>query len=113
MTICYDALCGHTPRGHAMSAAATTELPNIAALSSEQKQRLLALLIKDELDQQPIPLAIIVRLDGEELGHFRPKIKHRQSLQRCLPNAAAAGTRAVVDLSTFRGTGLACCSAAG
>ena len=76
MTICYDALCGHTPRGHAMSAAATTELPNIAALSSEQKQRLLALLIKDELDQQPIPLAIIVRLDGEELGHFRPKIKH-------------------------------------
>ena len=59
-----------------MSTTTDNELPNISALSAEQKQRLLALLIKGELDRQPIPLAIIVRLDGEELGHFRPKIKH-------------------------------------
>jgi len=57
-----------------VSTTTTTELPNIAALSAEQKAKLLALLIKDELDRQPIPLAIVVRLDGKELGHFRPKI---------------------------------------
>jgi hypothetical protein len=54
----------------------TTDLPNLAALSAEQKERLLALLVKDELDRQPIPMPIFVRLDGEDLGHFRPKIKH-------------------------------------
>jgi hypothetical protein len=58
-----------------MSTSTDTELPNIAALSAEQKQRLLALLIKDELDRQPIPMPIFVLLEGEELGHFRPKFK--------------------------------------
>lgn len=60
-----------------MSATATAiELPTIANLTAEQKKHLLALLIKDELDQQPIPLLIFVHLDGEELGRFHPKIKH-------------------------------------
>jgi hypothetical protein len=57
-----------------MSTAATVELPAIDKLTAEQKRQLLALLIKDELDRQPVPLPIFVRLDGEELGHFRPKI---------------------------------------
>ena len=58
-----------------------TKLSNdviIAAIEGfeAQKKRLLALLIKDELDKQPIPLVLFVELDGEELGQFRPKIKH-------------------------------------
>ena len=57
-----------------MSAAATVELPAIDKLTDEQKERLLALLIKDELDHQPVPMPIIVRLDDQELGYFRPKI---------------------------------------
>jgi hypothetical protein len=55
--------------------ATTTDLPSIASLTAEQKARLLALLIKDELDRQPIPMLIPVNLDGEDLGHFRPKVK--------------------------------------
>ena len=58
-----------------MSTTATVELPAIDKLTAEQKKRLLALLIQDELKDQPIPMPIFVRLDGEELGHFRPKIR--------------------------------------
>jgi hypothetical protein len=54
---------------------AETELPTIANLTAEQKKRLLALLIKDELDRQPIPMPIQVKLDEEDLGQFRPRIK--------------------------------------
>lgn len=57
-----------------MSTPATAELPSIEQLTPEQKTRLLALLIKDELDRQPVPMPIIVRLEGTDLGHFRPKI---------------------------------------
>jgi len=53
-----------------------TELPNLAALSAEQKLQLLALLVKDELDQQPIPMLIPVWLDGQHLGDFSPTIHH-------------------------------------
>ncbi|HJZ89425.1 MAG TPA: hypothetical protein VKE40_01040 [Gemmataceae bacterium] len=56
-----------------MSAAAT-DLPSISTLTAEQKARLLALLIKDELDRQPIPMPMVVRLDGKELGQFRPNV---------------------------------------
>jgi hypothetical protein len=59
-----------------MSTATSVELPAVDKLTAEQKRQLLALLIKDELDRQPIPMAIVVRLDGDELGHFRPKIRH-------------------------------------
>jgi hypothetical protein len=65
-----------------MGTNTTAELPSIDQLTAEQKQRLLALLIKDELDRHPIPLVIFVRLDGEELGHFRPKIKHPEKTTR-------------------------------
>lgn len=57
-----------------MSTAATVETPPIDKLTPEQKRQLLAVLIKDELDRQPVPMPIIVRLDEQELGHFRPKI---------------------------------------
>jgi hypothetical protein len=57
-----------------MSTTATNELPAIDKLTTEQKQRLLALLIKDELDRQPVPMPIIVRHAGDDLGYFRPKI---------------------------------------
>jgi hypothetical protein len=57
-----------------MSAAATDELPPIDRLTTDQKQQLLALLVKDELDRQPVPMPILVRYEGRELGHFRPKI---------------------------------------
>jgi hypothetical protein len=68
--------CGRTPGGLAVSSTTAAELPNLATLTREQKQRLLALLIKDELDRQPIPMLIPVRIDGQDLGHFRPKIHH-------------------------------------
>jgi len=61
--------------GQDMSTTATVDLPAIEKLTVEQKRRLLALLIKDELDRQPVPMPIIVRVDGEDLGHFRPKIR--------------------------------------
>ncbi len=56
-----------------MSATATNDLPNIAMLTAEQKKQLLAMLVKDELESQPIPMPISVELEGRELGHFRPK----------------------------------------
>lgn len=56
-----------------MTAAVTVELPSIAELTSEQKKRLLAMLITDEVDSQPVPLPIVVRLDDRVLGVFRPK----------------------------------------
>ena len=56
-----------------MSTTATVELPDVAAMTADQKRRLLALLIKDELESRPIPMPIIVRLDDRELGIFRPK----------------------------------------
>src|SRR4051812_26734021 len=71
--VCYDAK-RRPPGGPARSTAATVELPPIEKLTAEQKRQLLALLIKDELDRQPVPMPIIVRHEGEELGHFRPKI---------------------------------------
>ena len=57
-----------------MSATATVELPDIGKLTEEQKRRLLALLVKDELDRQPVPMPIVVRHEDQELGYFRPKI---------------------------------------
>jgi hypothetical protein len=51
----------------------TVELPSIDQLTPEQKRQLLTLLIKDELSRQPIPLPIIIQVDGKELGYFRPK----------------------------------------
>jgi hypothetical protein len=54
--------------------ATTADLPSIASLTAEQKARLLALLIKDELERQPIPMPMVVRLDGKELGQFRPNV---------------------------------------
>src|SRR3954471_12636473 len=57
-----------------MSTATTVELPTIDKLTPDQRRQLLALLVKDELDRQPVPMPIIVRHEGEELGHFRPKI---------------------------------------
>lgn len=59
-----------------MNVTSTTEIPDLATLSTEQKQQLLALLIKDELDRQPIPMLIPVRLEGQELGEFSPRIQH-------------------------------------
>lgn len=56
-----------------MSATATVELPAIDKLTADQKRLLLALLIKDELGRQPVPMPILVRLEGEELGHFEPR----------------------------------------
>jgi hypothetical protein len=53
---------------------ATVELPAIDKLTTEQKRQLLTLLIKDELDRQPVPMPIIVRFEGNDLGHFRPKV---------------------------------------
>jgi hypothetical protein len=58
-----------------MSTAATVELPAIDKLTAEQKKRLLALLIKDQLDRQPARMPIFVQLDGEELGLFKPKYR--------------------------------------
>jgi hypothetical protein len=58
-----------------MSATATVELPAIDKLTDEQKERLLALLIKDQMDRRPPRMPIFVRLDGEELGLFKPKYK--------------------------------------
>jgi hypothetical protein len=55
------------------TAAETVELPAIDKLTDEQKRRLLAILIKDELDRYPIPVPIRVRLDGKDLGQFEPK----------------------------------------
>jgi hypothetical protein len=52
---------------------ATAELPDITTLTPEQRARFLGLLVKAELDSQPIPMPIFVQLDGTELGHFRPK----------------------------------------
>jgi hypothetical protein len=69
---CYDA--GVLLGGPTVSTT-TADLPSITSLTAEQKARLLALLIKDELDRQPIPMLITVNLDGDDLGHFRPKIK--------------------------------------
>src|SRR4051794_35946807 len=63
-----------------MSDTATVELPAIDKLTDEQKKRLLALLIKDELDRRPVPLPIFVRLDGEELGMFKPKVKRPEKV---------------------------------
>jgi hypothetical protein len=59
-----------------MNTMTGAEFPSLADLSAEQKQRLLALLIKDELDRQPIPMLIPVRLDGQDLGDFSPRIHH-------------------------------------
>ncbi len=56
--------------------AAGMELPNVASLTDEQKQHLLGLLIQDELDRQPIPMPIVVRVNGRDLGQFNPKIVH-------------------------------------
>lgn len=58
-----------------MSTPAAVELPSIDQLTPEQKRELLALLIKDELSRQPIPMPILVRVDGEVIGQFNPKIK--------------------------------------
>jgi hypothetical protein len=58
-----------------VSTTATVDLPAIDKLTDAQKRQLLALLIKDELDRQPVPMPIIVCLDGQDLGHFRPKIR--------------------------------------
>jgi hypothetical protein len=62
-----------------MKVTTNSDIPDLATLSTEQKQRLLALLIKDELERQPIPMLIRVRLDGQELGDFCPKIHPAKS----------------------------------
>ena len=59
-----------------MNTLTSAELPNLATLTKEEKQRLLALLIKDELDRQPIPMLIPIRLDDQELGDFSPRVHH-------------------------------------
>ena len=57
-----------------MTATATAELPSIEKLSAEQKKALLALLVQDELDRQPIPMPIVVGPAGKEIGQFRPNV---------------------------------------
>ena len=56
-----------------MSTTVTADLPIVDRLTREQRRQLLGQLVKDELAQYPIPMPIIVRLDGEELGIFKPK----------------------------------------
>jgi hypothetical protein len=56
-----------------MSNPTTTELPDISALTADQKWQLLTMLIKDEMSRAPVPMAFVVRDEGKVLGKFLPE----------------------------------------
>ena len=56
-----------------MTATATLEIPSIEGLSVDQKQALLALLVKDEFERVPIPRMVPVRLEGKEIAQLHYK----------------------------------------
>lgn len=52
---------------------ATLEVPSIEGLSVEQKQLLLALLVKDEFDRVPVPRMMPIRHEGKEIAQLHYK----------------------------------------